>query len=148
MTSGDIETYFQGNGWHSRVQGDSHPFHTSDNKERAIEAGRDEAKARKVEHVINDKDGQISERNLYGEGRIMSKTSEKGQSDADSAQKNANQRGPAGDPESNGPLSETSPDRSGAKIAGADTTKDTGATPPQPHKGQRPGGDSVSGECL
>jgi hypothetical protein len=66
MPAGDVETYFHRTEWHSRIEGEADPFHTSDTKERAIEAGRDEARTRKVEHIIKNKDGQIGERNSYG----------------------------------------------------------------------------------
>jgi hypothetical protein len=62
----DVETYFEGTEWHSRVQGEERPFHTSDTKERAEEAGREEARSRKVEHVIKEKDGRIGEKHSYG----------------------------------------------------------------------------------
>ncbi|KRC63972.1 hypothetical protein ASE12_03875 [Aeromicrobium sp. Root236] len=66
MAQGNVETYFEGTEWHCRVQGDRQPFHTSDTKERAIEAGRDEARARKVEHIIKDRDGTIESKHSYG----------------------------------------------------------------------------------
>ncbi|KQV76749.1 hypothetical protein ASC61_18075 [Aeromicrobium sp. Root344] len=66
MTQANVETYFEGTEWHCRVQGDQQPFHTSDTKERAVRAGRDEARARKVEHIIKEKDGSIGSKHSYG----------------------------------------------------------------------------------
>jgi hypothetical protein len=66
MAEQNVETYFEGTEWHSRVQGDERPFHTSDTKERAVQAGRDEARARGVEHVVKEQDGSIGEKHSYG----------------------------------------------------------------------------------
>ncbi len=61
-----VETYFEGTEWHSRVQGEERPFHTSDTKERAVEAGREEARTREAEHIIKEKDGTIGAKHSYG----------------------------------------------------------------------------------
>ena len=37
-----------------------------DTKEAAVEAGRNEAQRRKVEHIIKKLDGTIGEKNSYG----------------------------------------------------------------------------------
>ena len=66
MPTGDIETYFEGTEWHSRVTGEDKPFHTADTKEKAEAAGRAEAMELKVEHVTKNQDGSIAERNTYG----------------------------------------------------------------------------------
>ncbi len=66
MPAGDVETYFEGTEWHCRVEGDDQPFHTSDTKERAIEAGREEAKKRGVEHIVKNQDGSIADPHSYG----------------------------------------------------------------------------------
>ena len=66
MAQGNVETYFEGTEWHSRIQGDEMPFHTSDTKERATDAGREEARTRQVEHVIKEKDGTIGAKHSYG----------------------------------------------------------------------------------
>lgn len=68
MPTGDIETYFEGTEWHSRVTGEDMPFHTADTKERAEAAGRAEAMELKVEHVIKNRDGSIAERSTHGRG--------------------------------------------------------------------------------
>ena len=66
MAQGDVETYFEGTEWHCRIQGEDAPFHTSDTKERAVEAGREEARSREVEHVIKEKGGAVGEKNSHG----------------------------------------------------------------------------------
>jgi hypothetical protein len=66
MAQGNVETYFEGTEWHCRIQGEERPFHTSDTKERAEQAGREEARSRQVEHVIKSKDGTIDEKRSYG----------------------------------------------------------------------------------
>jgi hypothetical protein len=66
MPAGDVETYFEGTEWHSRIEGEADPFHTSDTKERAVEAGRDEARSRAVEHIVKNQDGTIAHRESYG----------------------------------------------------------------------------------
>ena len=42
-------------------------------KKEAVLAGREEAKARQVEHVIHGQDGKIRERNSYGNDSPRSK---------------------------------------------------------------------------
>jgi hypothetical protein len=66
MPERDVETYFEGTEWHSRIEGEEAPFHTADTKERAIEAGREEARNREIEHIIKNKDGTIADRSTYG----------------------------------------------------------------------------------
>lgn len=67
MPTGDVETFHEDDAWHNRVTGDSTttggPHQT---KEDAVAAGRDLAKERKVEHIIKNENGQIAERNSYG----------------------------------------------------------------------------------
>jgi hypothetical protein len=67
MPHGDVETYFHGTEWHCRIEGEEAPFHTSDIKDRAIEAGREEARNRQVEHLIKNQDGTVAERHTYGD---------------------------------------------------------------------------------
>ncbi|NLS11237.1 DUF2188 domain-containing protein [Nesterenkonia sp. MY13] len=67
MPRGDVETYHQDGQWHSRIEGEgSAPFHTSETKFDEVGAGRDEARRRKVEHIIKNLDGTIGQRNSYG----------------------------------------------------------------------------------
>ena len=66
MPQGDVETYHQDGAWHSRIQGETAPFHTSETKAAETETGRAEARKRKVEHIIKNLDGTIGERNTYG----------------------------------------------------------------------------------
>ncbi|MCC4248243.1 MULTISPECIES: DUF2188 domain-containing protein [Microbacterium] len=66
MPSGDIETFHQDGAWHNRVEGEkgtTGPFPT---KAEAVEAGRDQARRAHREHIIRNENGQIGERNSYG----------------------------------------------------------------------------------
>lgn len=66
MPAGDVETFHQDGAWHNRVEGEkgtTGPFST---KAEAVEAGRDEARRAKREHIIKNENGQIAERNSYG----------------------------------------------------------------------------------
>lgn len=51
-------------GWDNQQDGKKKDHH--DTKEQAEKAGREEAKKDKVEHVIHNRDGKISESNSYG----------------------------------------------------------------------------------
>ncbi|TLM80793.1 DUF2188 domain-containing protein [Pseudarthrobacter sp. NamE5] len=67
MAQGDIETYHQDGAWKNKREGSDRPFGTGyGTKDEAIAAGRDAAKADKVEHVIKNENGQIGEKNSYG----------------------------------------------------------------------------------
>jgi hypothetical protein len=66
MAKGDIETYWQGEKWHNKVQGEDEPSSTHDHKHEAVAEGRRMAIAAKVEHVIKNQDGTIGEKNTYG----------------------------------------------------------------------------------
>ena len=67
MPTGDVETFPQDGHWFNRVTGESETTGGSHRtKAEAVEAGRDLARARKVEHIIKGEDGRISERNSYG----------------------------------------------------------------------------------
>lgn len=63
---GDVETYFEGDWWKNKVQGSTRAANVYETKAEAQAAGRDMARSRRVEHVIKNKDGTISERNSYG----------------------------------------------------------------------------------
>lgn len=67
MPNGDVETFHEDGNWHNRVTGESSntggSFRT---KSSAVEAGRELARERKVEHIIKNENGQIAERNSYG----------------------------------------------------------------------------------
>ncbi len=67
MPTGDVETFHQDGAWHNRVTGAaSNEGGAHRTKEEAIDAGRDLARSRKVEHIIKNESGQIAERNSYG----------------------------------------------------------------------------------
>jgi len=67
MPNGDVETFPQDGTWFNRVTGEAAivggSFRT---KAEAVDAGRDLARERQVEHIIKNEDGQIAERNSYG----------------------------------------------------------------------------------
>ncbi|WP_218681881.1 DUF2188 domain-containing protein [Microbacterium sp. BF1] len=67
MPTGDVETFPQDGAWFNRVTGESGNTGGSHRtKAEAVEAGRELARARKVEHIIKNENGQIAERNSYG----------------------------------------------------------------------------------
>ncbi|HEX8508126.1 MAG TPA: DUF2188 domain-containing protein [Propionibacteriaceae bacterium] len=66
MPKGDVETFHGGGAWHNRVEGTTQVLGTFATKEEAQAAGRDYAKAQKVEHIIRNLNGRIGERNTYG----------------------------------------------------------------------------------
>ncbi len=53
-----------GNGWVNQVDGQVISTHHT--KEKAVERGREEAKARQTEHTVHKTDGTIGEKNSYG----------------------------------------------------------------------------------
>lgn len=66
MPNGDVETYYEADTWHSRIQGQNEPFASGGTKADQVAKGRAEAQSRKVEHIIKNENGQIAERNSYG----------------------------------------------------------------------------------
>ena len=67
MPNGDVETFPQNDAWFNRVTGNAETVGGSyRTKAEAVTAGRDLARQRKVEHIIKNQDGQIAERNSYG----------------------------------------------------------------------------------
>ncbi len=67
MPAGDVETYHSAEGkWRNRIEAFENLPGEHDRKEDAVREGRDEAKERKVEHIIRNLDGTIGERNSYG----------------------------------------------------------------------------------
>jgi hypothetical protein len=67
MPRGDIETFHQDGRWANRREAvDDHPWGYADTKEEAVTAGREVARAERVEHIIRNLDGTIGERNSYG----------------------------------------------------------------------------------
>ena len=66
MPAGDIETFHVNDAWRNRAEaGETYP-ETFERKEDAVAAGRDLARAAKVEHIIRNLDGTIGQRNSYG----------------------------------------------------------------------------------
>ena len=66
MPKGDVETFHEGGAWHNKVEGTSEVLGTYPVKAETQAAGRDYARAHKVEHIIRNLDGRIGERNTYG----------------------------------------------------------------------------------
>jgi hypothetical protein len=66
MPAGDIETFHVDGTWRNRVEAGETYQDTYDKKDDAVDAGRDLARAAKVEHIIRNLDGTIGERNSYG----------------------------------------------------------------------------------
>lgn len=53
-----------GAGWVNQINGEVISAHRR--KETAVERGRSEARSRETEHVIHQRNGQIGEKNSYG----------------------------------------------------------------------------------
>ncbi|CAH0190793.1 MULTISPECIES: DUF2188 domain-containing protein [unclassified Microbacterium] len=67
MPKGDVETFHENGTWHNHVTGEAgNTGETYRTQAGAAEEGRQIAASREVEHIIKDKDGQVSERNSYG----------------------------------------------------------------------------------
>ena len=52
--------------WETKVEKQSKPLSTSFTKQNAMTKSIREAKGRRVEHVIHNKDGKISDKDSYG----------------------------------------------------------------------------------
>lgn len=63
---GDIETYHQNGQWKNKVEGSRRAANTAATKAEATAKGKQMAQKRHVEHIIRNKDGQIGQRNSYG----------------------------------------------------------------------------------
>jgi hypothetical protein len=66
MPAGDVETYHADGKWKNRIEALDDLPGEHDTKAEAVRVGRDEARERKVEHLIRNLDGTIGERNTYG----------------------------------------------------------------------------------
>lgn len=66
MANPTVHTVPHGDGWANELES-SGVLATFDTKAEAITAGRDAAMAARVEHVIHNADGTISERHSYGD---------------------------------------------------------------------------------
>lgn len=64
--NGDVETFHKEDAWHNEVTGDTGVKGSYPTKAEAVDAGRDLAQSLAVEHIIKNVNGQISERNSYG----------------------------------------------------------------------------------
>lgn len=66
---GDIETYFEDGQWKNKVEGNDSASSTHRSKEDACTNGREMAIVHAVDHIIRDRDGTISEHDVYPHGR-------------------------------------------------------------------------------
>ena len=66
MPKGDVETVYVDNVWTNQVEGEGPTEHLFQTKDRAVEAGRELARERGVEHIVKNQDGTIAERHSYG----------------------------------------------------------------------------------
>ena len=66
MPAGDVETYHALGKWRNRIEALDDLPGEHDTKAEAVRVGRDEARERKVEHIIRNLDGTVGERNTYG----------------------------------------------------------------------------------
>mgnify|MGYP001807404453 CR=1 FL=1 len=66
MPAGDVETFHQDGKWHNRIEGEKSTTGPYATKAEAVEAGRDQARRVQREHIIKNENGQIAERNSYG----------------------------------------------------------------------------------
>jgi Uncharacterized protein conserved in bacteria (DUF2188) len=60
-------------GWANKLEGSSRYLNRAATKREAQEAGRERARKDKVEHVIQNKDGQIGQRNSYGSDAVRAR---------------------------------------------------------------------------
>lgn len=73
MAKGDISTYNEDGQWKSKVEGSSRAAHTGGNRADQTATGRGMAKERGVEHTIRNLNGQIGQKNSYGNDPKKSK---------------------------------------------------------------------------
>ncbi|GLY49962.1 DUF2188 domain-containing protein [Lentzea sp. NBRC 102530] len=66
---GDIETYFEDGRWKNRVEGNDQASSTHLTKEEASADGREMAIVHAVDHITRNRDGTISEHDVYPRGR-------------------------------------------------------------------------------
>lgn len=67
MPAGNVETCPEADVWFNRIAGEYAPTSGGHRTEAAaVDAGREIARSRKVEHIIKNENGQIAERNGYG----------------------------------------------------------------------------------
>jgi hypothetical protein len=66
MAKANVHTVPHGTGWANRREGAKRVSRVFKTKAQAEAAGRKTAMREKVEHLIQNRDGQVSERNSYG----------------------------------------------------------------------------------
>lgn len=66
MPDGNIETFHEDGLWRNRVEGEGGLLSTHGDRESAVNAGRDVARRREVEHIIKNLDGKIGVRTTCG----------------------------------------------------------------------------------
>lgn len=68
MAKKSIHTVYNGDRkmWETKKEGQTKPLASSHKKETAMEKSVREAKKTRVEHVIHNKDGKISDKDSYG----------------------------------------------------------------------------------
>lgn len=64
--AGGVETFDKSDAWHNRIEGGDVVGGSFATKADAVTAGRDLARDRQVELIIRNENGQIAERNSYG----------------------------------------------------------------------------------
>jgi hypothetical protein len=68
MPRGDVETYHQDNKWHNCINGEPQPFSQHFTRGDARLTGREEAVRRKVDHIMRNLVGHVSEHDSYRDG--------------------------------------------------------------------------------
>jgi hypothetical protein len=66
VPKGDVETFHEDGAWPNRVEGTAEVLGSYPVNTEAEAAGRDYARAHKVEHIIRNLNVQIAERSTYG----------------------------------------------------------------------------------
>ena len=66
MAKGDIHTEPHERGWANKIEDGARASNVYPTKTDAQRIGREMAMRRKVEHLIHDRGGKITERNSYG----------------------------------------------------------------------------------
>jgi hypothetical protein len=66
MPAGDVETFHQDGAWHNRIEGEKGTTGPYKTKAEAVDAGREQARRAQREHIIKNENGQIAEKNSYG----------------------------------------------------------------------------------
>lgn len=66
MPEGDVLTFHVDGSWRNRIEGHEELPGEHGTRAEAVTAGRDEARDRRVEHIVHNLDGTIGERNTHG----------------------------------------------------------------------------------